>query len=328
MAFSELLQHVGDLGRYQILLGLMLLLISTLMNTHNFVENFSAAIPAHRCYTHLLDNATFVTSVSTNLTTEALLRVSIPMDPNNKPEQCRRFRQTQWQLLDSNESATNTNELETEPCLDGWVYDQSIFTSTIVTKWDLICDKQSLKSLSQCIFMVGQMIGSPVSGYFADRFGRKPVLLCFSLLLGLLGTCSLFAPSFPVYCTLRFVMAISLGSVTGNSIIVLIEWIPTKARPTMMTALSLSMSSGLLLLAGLAYVFREWHMLQLVISVPYFAFFLLLWWFPESACWLIIAGKLEKALKELKRVAQINGKKDAAEKLNIEDVIGMESDGV
>ncbi|KAJ8785026.1 hypothetical protein J1605_007582, partial [Eschrichtius robustus] len=34
--------------------------------------------------------------------------------------------------------------------------------------WDLVCDSQSLKSLSQSIFMAGYKSGSPVSGYFAD----------------------------------------------------------------------------------------------------------------------------------------------------------------
>ncbi|KAG8515519.1 Solute carrier family 22 member 22, partial [Galemys pyrenaicus] len=318
MAFSELLQHVGNFGRFQILLGILLSLLNILMNTHNYAENFSGAIPAHRCYTNLLDNATFVTNNFVNLTTEALLRVSIPMAPNYKPEQCRRFRETQWQLLDADLSITNMSELETEPCLDGWVYDQSIFTSTIVTKWDLVCDKQSLKSLSQSIFMAGQMVGTPISGYFADRFGRKPILLCFSMIIGLLGTCLLFAPTFQVYCVLRFLIAISLGTVFGNSVTFLIEWIPTKVQPPVMTALSLSMSSGQVILAGLAYLFRDWHILQLVISVPYFVFFLLLWFSSESARWLIIADKLERALKELKRVAKFNGKKEAAENLSIE----------
>ncbi|XP_007941623.1 steroid transmembrane transporter SLC22A24-like [Orycteropus afer afer] len=318
MAFSEILLHVGNLGKFQILLFILILLITTLMNVHNLVDNFTSATPAHRCYIHLLDNTTFVTNTSVNLTTEALLRVSIPMGPNYKPEQCRRFRQTQWQLLDSNMSITNISELETEPCLDGWIYDQSIFTSTIVTQWDLVCDKKSFKSLSQSIFFTGQMMGTPISGYFADRFGRKPVLLCFSLLFGLFGTCSLFASTFPVYCMIRFIMAISLGTVTSNNIILLIEWIPTKARTQMMTALSMSMSTGQILLAGVTYAFRDWHIVQLAISLPYLAYFLLLWWFSESARWLIVTGKLDKALKELKKVARFNGKNDAAENLTIE----------
>lgn len=104
------------------------------MNAHNSVENFAAVIPAHRHYTHLLDNTTFVTNNSMNFATEALLRVPTPMDPNYKAVQCRPFHQTQCQLLDSNMSVTNTSEPETEPCLNGWIYHQSIFISTIMMK--------------------------------------------------------------------------------------------------------------------------------------------------------------------------------------------------
>lgn len=91
MAFAQILQHVGDVGKFQGFLGILISLINTLTNTGNFVENFSAAIPAHHCYTHLLDNAMFVTSNYMNLTNEALLKVSIPMDQNYKPEQCHQF---------------------------------------------------------------------------------------------------------------------------------------------------------------------------------------------------------------------------------------------
>lgn len=134
MAFSELLQHAGNFGRFQITLAVFTTSLILLFSTHNFVENFSGAIPAHRCYTHLLDNITSESKLSRNLTTEELLRISIPMDANNKQEQCRRFRQTQWQLLNSSDGATNNTELQTEPCLDGWIYDRSMFASTIVTE--------------------------------------------------------------------------------------------------------------------------------------------------------------------------------------------------
>ena len=134
MAFAEILQHVGDTGKFQVFLGILTSLINTMTNTRNFVENFSAAIPDHRRYTHLLDNATFFISNYVDLTTEALLRVSIPMDQNYKPEQGHQLHQTQGQLLDSSVSTTHISELEAEPCLSGWIYDQSVFTSTIMTK--------------------------------------------------------------------------------------------------------------------------------------------------------------------------------------------------
>lgn len=126
MAFSELLQHVGTFGRFQVTLAISTLSLIILLSPHNSVENFSAAIPAPRCYVQLLDNTTLESKLSRNLTTEALLRISVPMGADNKQEQCGRFRQTQWQLLNSSELAINNTELETEPCLDGWTYDQAL----------------------------------------------------------------------------------------------------------------------------------------------------------------------------------------------------------
>ncbi|ELW49072.1 Solute carrier family 22 member 10 [Tupaia chinensis] len=304
MAFSELLQYVGNFGRFQIIMSILSLLLITFVTTHNLVENFTAAIPAHRCYVHLLDNVTSDIKLTMNLTAEALLRISIPTGANQKQDQCRRFRQTQWQLLNSSNLTINNTELETEPCLDGWIYDQSVFTSTIVTQVGLGVNRYT--------------IGSPTGGYIADRFGRKPILLAASLLFGLLGICSVFAPTFPVYCTLRFLMSISLATIYSNSLVILIEWIPTEARPMMMTVAALCMTTGQVLLAGLAYVFRDWHLLQFSICVPYVIFFLFLWWSSESARWLIISGKLEKGLKEMKKVARLNGRKDVGENLQIE----------
>ncbi|XP_036119738.1 solute carrier family 22 member 12-like [Molossus molossus] len=317
MAFSELLQLAGNCGRYQITLVFSSLSLIILVATHNLVQNFSAAIPAHRCYVHLLDNITSQSKHPENLTAKALLRMSIPRD-NHQQEQCRRFRQTQWQLLNSSDLAINTTELETEPCLDGWTYDQSLFTSTIVTQWDLVCESQSLKLLSQSIYMAGYMLGSSMGGYITDKFGRKPALLVSPLLVAILGTGSIYVPTFSIYCIIRFLMAMALGNIYNNTLVILIEWLPTNAIPMVITAMSLVLSTGQVLLAGLAYVFRDWRMLQLSISVPYFAFFLFQWWSLESARWLIVSGKLEKALEVLKKVAHINGKKDVEENLHIE----------
>lgn len=41
-------------------------------------------------------------------------------------------------------------------------------------------------------------------------------------------------------------------------------------------------------------------------------------WLPESARWLIITGKPEQALQELRKVARINGHKEATKSLTVE----------
>uniref|UniRef100_A0A8C8YL17 Solute carrier family 22 member 12 n=1 Tax=Prolemur simus TaxID=1328070 RepID=A0A8C8YL17_PROSS len=167
MAFSELLDRVGGLGRYQALQTVALVLPIMWLVAQTMLENFSAAVPSHRCWVSLLDNST---SQVSDLDPETLLAVSIPPGPNQGPHQCRRFRQPQWQLLDPNTTATNWSKAATEPCLDGWVYDRSTFTATIVTKWDLVCDSQALKPMAQTIYLAGMMVGASFSGPASDRW--------------------------------------------------------------------------------------------------------------------------------------------------------------
>ncbi|KAM5249002.1 solute carrier family 22 member 12-like isoform 4-T4 [Ctenodactylus gundi] len=170
MAFPELLDQVGGQGRFQMLQTVALLIPIMCATTQNMLENFSAAVPSHRCWVPLLDNSTIQASFSGTLNTEAILAISIPQGANRQPHPCLRFRQPQWQLLDPNATATNWSEATTEPCMDGWVYDYRTFTSTIVTKWDLVCDSQALKPVAQSIYLAGILVGAAVCGRASDRW--------------------------------------------------------------------------------------------------------------------------------------------------------------
>nr|XP_035975140.1 solute carrier family 22 member 20-like isoform X3 [Halichoerus grypus] len=321
MGFSELLHTIGGMGNFQILQTVLMMFPAILIACHSFLQNFTATTPKHHCRPANWTNGSHVPG---GVGDGDLLQVFIPLDKDQKPEQCLRFSEPHWQIL--NHNGTSSLSLDTEACLDGWVYDQAV-ASSIVSEWDLVCEHKSLKSIAQSIYMTGQLVGATAFGIFSDSCGRKTALQSGTLLMIIMGTGAAFAPSFPAYCVLRFLSGVAMTGIIITSLCLAMEWTPTQRRMLVNIYTMYMISLGQAVLTGLAYLIHQWRWLQGTVSVAYVIILLYSWGLPESACWLITHNKPDKAVKNLQAVARLNGKKEQGRKLTPEVVrIHMQED--
>ncbi|XP_068187518.1 solute carrier family 22 member 6 isoform X2 [Antennarius striatus] len=318
MAFGDLLEMVGGTGRFQIMHVTLLCIPVLMMASHNLLQNFVAPVPPHYCKAHKNLSQSL-------LSPEEILLITVPLDQKGKPMKCLRYVTPQWHLLALNKTsgseeqgdAENGLDVELQGCVDGWSYNITDESKSIISDWDLVCDLRSLKQMGQTIYMGGVLVGAIVFGDLSDRYGRRVLLLISYLFMAVSGTCAAFSTSFSMFCLFRFGCGMALSGQGLNGFSLILEWIPTRVRTVCGTTAGYCYTTGQLILVAIAYYVRDWRGLTLAVSLPFYVIFLYSWWFLESSRWLVLNNRSEEAIRDLKRVARFNGCRDEGEKIDI-----------
>jgi AAHS family 4-hydroxybenzoate transporter-like MFS transporter len=83
--------------------------------------------------------------------------------------------------------------------------------------------------------LVAGLIGTPVFGFLADRFGRKRVMLWGSVFFGVFTLAALVAQTFQQMILFRFIAGIGVAGVLPTSVAYVSEFAPRKFRATVVS---------------------------------------------------------------------------------------------
>ncbi|XP_042890618.1 organic cation transporter protein-like isoform X2 [Penaeus japonicus] len=198
---------------------------------------------------------------------------------------------------------TSSGSDEVMPCTD-WDFDTSVFSSTLTSEFQLVCDRGYLRATYQSMMMFGSFFSPIIGGFLADRLGRRLVVIVTLSLFTVVSSCISFLSDFTAILAFRFV----LGCVNLPTFYILaMEVCEPKMRSFVGVLTALPWAAGTMAWGGVAYLIRDWRTLQLVVSLPNLVIFPALYLMDESPRWLIIRGKHEQALATLKKAARWNG---------------------
>ncbi|CAK1585916.1 unnamed protein product [Parnassius mnemosyne] len=304
MDFDAILEDVGVFGKYQKLVIYFVLLPAVIpCGFHAYAQLFMAADVKHWCRVPELDQINDLDIVK---------NLSIPLEVKNDVLQYSKCR-----LYDLNYSyiASNYPNLEeieettdTIPCNNGWTYDKSVYKSTVVTEWNLVCNKDFYPALGLVLLAIGGIIGNYVFGYLQDTIGRKPSFFIYLLIESIFGVATAFAPNYAVWIIYRIGVGFTVPAIMATPYVLAIELVGPRYRTLCTIVSNIAYSMGLIMLAGVVYLVRDWRHLALATTLPFLCFFFYIWPMPESPRWLLARGQFEKAEKILKDMARINGK--------------------
>ncbi|KAK0145040.1 Solute carrier family 22 member 23 [Merluccius polli] len=172
--------------------------------------------------------------------------------------------------------------------------------------WSLVCDSAWKVHIAKFSLLVGSIFGYLVFGVLADWFGRHPVLIISVLFMLVFGLTVAFSVNVPMFSTLRFFEGFCLAGITLSLYVLRLELCLPAWRFSMTMVASFVVLGGQLLMPGVAYLCRDWQVLQAVIICPLLLMLSYIWIFPESLRWLLATQQYSRSKWIMGHIAKKN----------------------
>ncbi|CBY35139.1 unnamed protein product [Oikopleura dioica] len=188
--------------------------------------------------------------------------------------------------------ADNSGSLEIEACSSGYIFDKSVFTRTVTTDFELVCENAYIESTISSIFFAGLFFGVFIFGPITDKIGRTKASVIASFL------------NFERMISGFF----SISAGTGTFVYTM-EVIGPKYRTWFGCMTQGIFAVGYALLSLVGYLLKDWQDQMIVLTLaPLFVIPIFLY-LPYSTAWIYS----QKQYKDARENVKLIGKKYAIE---------------
>ncbi|CAC5421931.1 SLC22A4_5 [Mytilus coruscus] len=262
---ENVLENIGGCGRFQFFINFFVLGTKTVVAWSTLMMSFGGVVPDWTC-TWNMDSGDKYMSNSTFV------------------KQC------------SIENST------VNPICSSRQFDSS--KSTVVSEWNLVCDKEWIVSTITTIQMGGLLVGAIISGQIGDVFGRRITYYLSVIILMIANIIAAFSVNWQMFAALRFCIGLGCGWYLTVFGIFLAELTPAKYRSFVLSFPTWAM--GTMSFGLFSWILHDWTHIQIataVFCVPWMLGFCLI---PESYRWLVSNKKINEGHAVMARVAKIN----------------------
>jgi len=163
----------------------------------------------------------------------------------------------------------------------------------------------------------GSMLGNVIAGPLSDRFGRKPILTVAAVFYTVSALSSAFATDFSLFIVARMLGGVAVGLALLIAPVYIAEIAPAKSRGRFVSFNQLNIVVGFSAVFFSNYFILQfaengtwdllnkpncWRWMLGVEAIPAFAYFILLFFVPESPRWLAQKAREREALQVLSKV--------------------------
>lgn len=198
-------------------------------------------------------------------------------------------------------------------------YDTGVISGAIL----FIREAFSLSSTAQEVVvssvLIGAVIGASISGFLADKYGRRIMIIVAATIFGIGAIFTALTPEVYTLIAGRIVVGIAIGVASFIAPLYIAEVAPVNIRGALVSLNQLAITVGIVISYLVDFAFAPtggWRWMLGLAVVPSLVLGIGMYFMPPSPRWLYSKGKFDKARSVLERIRMTKNVNDEIKEIN------------